>query len=134
MGLHGKKQRSMFNHLSENTFLPPTSTSSGTVFRSQRSHGSSRTYRSHTRRSSSTVNPAHRRRTPRPPPSAHQQTFQLQPSLTIILNARYVTYHNMCSAPRPPFQPAHKPSNHLLSSLFVKTGRPVLTWCLQPCL
>ena len=55
------------------------------------------------------------------PPSTHQQTFQLQPSLTIILNARYVTYRNMCSAPRPPFQPAHKPSNHLSSSHFVKT-------------
>ena len=60
--------------------------------------------RSHTCRNPSVANPAHRRRTPRQQPSTHQQTFQLQPSPTIISNAQYVTYHNVKqrgNAPRP---------------------------------
>ena len=75
---------------------------------------------SHARRNSSAANPARRRRTPRPPPSNHQQTFQLQPSLTIISNARYVTYRNMCSAPRP--QPSILHQQTCLRP-FAKTGQ-----------
>ena len=50
--------------------------------------------RSHTYRNSSTANPAHRRRTPRPPPSTHQQTFQLQPSLTLPQQS----FHMLCTS------------------------------------
>ena len=41
-------------------------------------------YPSHTSRNSSAANPARQRRTPRPPPSTHQQTFQLQPSSLFV--------------------------------------------------
>ena len=39
------------------------------------------------------ISPARRRKTPRPPPSARQQTVQLQPSFTIISHTRGIPIH-----------------------------------------